>query len=179
MDELKRFLKSVWHITLSSVLTLVVYILLAMFLQAAANDSTDEGQFGFLMFIVMLAYEFVFCGMLYLVRFHNNDGMESAFMKEYLDDEWRGAKADLPRALKSEFYSYLFVFVVGVLCAATAMAGVQNPLSLVYFPLVGLMAVMHPLPAMILNFAVFAAIYTAMMCRFRKKCATVKRTVRK
>lgn len=174
MDELKRFFKSVWHITLSSFLTMIIYLLMSIFLQAVANDSTDDGQFSLILFIVMIVCELVFCAILYVVRFHNNDDMERAFMKEYLDEEWQGVKADLPRALKSEVYSYIYVFVVGVLCAAAAMAGVANPLSLVYFPIVGLMTVMHPLIGIVLNLAIFAALYTVVMCYFRQKCATVK-----
>lgn len=174
MTELKRFLGSVWHITLSSVLALIVYLLLSIILQAAANDSTDDGQFSIILFIAMLACELVFCVILYLIRFHNNDDMERAFMKEYLDEKWQGVKADLPRALKSEVYSYIFVFVVGILCAVTVMAGVSNPLSLVYFPIVGLMTVMHPLVGIVLNLAIFVLLYTLMMCGFRKKCATAR-----
>lgn len=174
MNELKRFFKSVWHITLSSFLTMIIYLLMSIFLQAVANDSTDDGQFSLILFIVMLVCELVCCAILYFIRFHNNDDMESAFMKEYLDDEWHGVKADLPRALKAEFYSYLFVFVIDVLCCGTALVGVGNPMSVLYLPLVGLMTVMHPLIGLVLNFAIFAVLYTVMMCGFRQKCATAK-----
>ena len=112
MEELKKFLKMIWHISLSSLATLLVYFPLSAVMNAAVNDHVDDGSFFAVPLIIYIITELCFLAILWYVRFHGNDELDKSFMKEYRDKPWQGMKADLPRAVKSELLAYVFVYAV-------------------------------------------------------------------
>ena len=174
MDELKKFGKIIWHLTLSSLMTLFVYFPLSVVLNAAVNDHVDDGSFFWAPFVIYIITELCFLLILWYVRFHNNDELEKAFMKEYHEKQWQGMKADLPQAIKSEFLAYVFVYAVVIICCGWNMMSLgRNPIAVVYFPLTLIMASVHPVIGCIISLAVFTAGYTLINCLVRDKIATV------
>ena len=174
MDELKRFVLSVWHLTLASLASLIPYFVLALILSQAIEKSSERDGFDWAMFFIFLLTEFAFFGFLYWIRFHNNDDLETAFLKEYRDEDWKGFKADLLRALKSEFYTYLCVFVISAANIMIGYIGSRNPVAVMYAPISGFVSLMPPVLGVLLHLAVFIPLHLLMVCRFREKCATVK-----
>lgn len=173
--DIKRFLAMVWQVTLSSLLSLLVYIPLAAILKAAENDRVEDGSIFWAPIIVYIIYEIIFLLILRYVRFHDNDSLEKTFMKEYRDKAWTGKKADLPQMLKTESLAYVFVFAVILLSAGIGMIGGINPLLFLYSPLTVLQSVIHPLLAAIISFVIFAAGYTWTALAVREKLATIRK----
>lgn len=176
MDELKRFLKTVWHITLASLATYLVYFPLAYVLKAAENDRIDDGSFFWTPVIIFLICELCFLVILWWMHFHQNDELENEFMKEYRDEPWQGKKEDFSRALKSEALAYVFVFAVGAVTCGMSMMSIQNPLVLIYFPFTMLQVYLHPVLGCVINLAVFAGGYTLTTCFVREKLAVAARS---
>ena len=180
MEELKRFFAMLWQVTLSSLLSLLVYLPLAAILRAAENDRIEDGSIFWAPIIVYIIYEIVFLVILWYVRFHHNDSLEKAFMKEYCDKVWTGKKADLPMMLKNEALAYVFAFAVILISAGIGMLGRTNPFLFLYSPLTVLQSAVHPLIAAMISFALFAAGYTWIALAVREKLATIrKRDTRK
>ena len=174
MDELKRLCKSILHLTLASLASLIPYFLFAVVMNQAIEKAKESGGFDWAMFSVFLFTELAFLGVLYWIRFHNNDELEDAFLKEYRDKDWKGMKADLSGALKSEFYTYLFVLVISVANIVICFQGGMNPVAVMYTPISGFVSLMNPVLGVILHLIVFFPLHILIVCRFREKCATVK-----
>jgi len=163
----------IWHITLSSVATLLVYFPLSVILNAAANDHVDDGSFFAVPLIIYIITELCFLVILWYVRFHNNDELDKSFMKEYHDKPWQGMKADIPSAVKSEILAYVFVYAVTIICCGWTMLGLgMNPAAVLYFPLTLIMSAVHPIIGCVISLMIFTAGYTLIACLVRDKLAT-------
>lgn len=135
MDKHNRFswLRSIWLVTLSSVITLAAYIasfLLIMFIAAA----TEEQQFlrFFLVGIVcMTAYIFLLNHMM-----HSRDDTADRMEREYRNDIYSGRKDDFIRMLRQEYrvYAVMLIVIFTVHLSGLLFTG-PNPLAIVYMPL--------------------------------------------
>lgn len=172
MEDFKKFIKNIWHLLLSSLASLLVYFPLAFVLKAAQNDRIEDGSFFWAPVIIFMVTELCYLAILWYVRFHNNDDLEKDFMKEYRDIPWQGMKADFPRALKSEIFSYLLVYAVAIISCGTAMMNISNPLAVVLFPVTMMQTAMHPILGCIVGLIIFTAGYTLIVCFVREKLAT-------
>jgi len=173
MSEVKKAFKSILHLTLASLVSLGAYFFLAIFVKSAF-DEFEGGGFDWVMFVILILNELAFCGIYYWIHFHKNEELEGAFQREYRDIPWSGSRVDLTRAIKSEKYTYIFVFLIEVIAVVIVFLGVRNPVATLYFPIAGLLAIMHPIPAVLVHLAIFLPLHILMTCRFRKKCVTDK-----
>ncbi len=171
MSEVKKAFKSVFHLTLASIVSFGVYFFLAIIFKGAL-DEYEGGTFDWVMFVILILNELAFCGIYYWIHFHKNEELEGAFQREYRDILWSGSRVDLTRAIKSEKYTYAFVFLIEVIAVVIVFLGVRNPVATLYFPIAGLLAIMHPIPAVLVHLAIFLPLHILMTCRFRKKFAT-------
>ena len=173
MEEFKKFLKMIWHLTLSSLATLLVFFPLSVILSAASNDHVDDGGFFAVPLIIYIITELCFLAILWYVRFHNNDELDKSFMKEYRDKPWKGMKADLPCAVKSEILAYVFVYAITIICCGWTMLELgNNPVAVLYFPVTLVMSAVHPIIGCVISLVIFTAGYTLITCLVRDKLAT-------
>jgi len=178
VDELKKFVKMIWHLTLSVLITLLIYFPLAAIESAAANDRVEDGSFFWVPLVISAITEICFLLVVWYVRFHHNDELDKSFMKEYHDKPWRGKKADIPCAIKSELLTYVFVYAIVIIVCGIKMAEpmAANPLGVLYFPLTLMMTAVHPVLGCIISLAVFTVGYTLIACLVREKLATTSRS---
>lgn len=169
---LKKTLKSALGIIIASFLTLIIYFFSAIFFQAAANDSTSETGVDWVLFAVMLFCAVIFCLLLVWVRHHNNDDSENEFMKEYRDTPYKGMKADITRAITSDFMTYLLVYIIMGLSMICLLADIPLAPLVFFMPLMGLMSIIHPILGFLIHMVIFNVLYTFCLCALRNHWAT-------
>ena len=135
MNKQNRFswLRSIWLVTLSSLITLAAYIasfLLIMFIVAA----TEEQQFlrFFLVGIVcMIGYVFLLNHMM-----HNRDDTADRMEREYRNDIYTDRKDDFCRMLKQEYRVYAVMLIVIFLAHLSGpLTSGPDTSKIIYMPL--------------------------------------------
>lgn len=135
MDKHNKFswLRSIWLVTLSSVITLAAYIasfLLIMFIVAATEDQQFL-RFFLVGLVCMIGYVFLLNHMM-----HSRDDTADSMEREYRNDTYTGRKDDFVRMLRQEYrvYAVMLIVIFSVHLAGLLFAG-PNPLAIVYMPL--------------------------------------------
>ena len=135
MDKQNRFswLRALWLVTLSSVITLAAYIasfLLIMFIVAATEDQQFL-RFFLVGIACMIGYVFLLNHMM-----HNRDDTADRMEREYRNDIYTDRKDDFCRMLRQEYpvYAVMLIVIFSVHLAGLLFAG-PNPLAIVYMPL--------------------------------------------
>lgn len=172
MYELKRLLKTIWHFSAATVLSLFIYLPISVALRAAERERIDDGGIFWVPIIVYIVCELIYLVIVWWMRFYNNDELEKAFLKEYIDKPWQGWRADLSSALKQEYGAYLLAYVLLIMNAASICMGIANPLPMLLYPMITLAFSLHPIIGTLISLAVFTIAYTFIVCASRNRVAT-------
>jgi hypothetical protein len=166
-----KTLRSALGIVIASFLTLLIYLFSAIFMQAAANDSTAENPFDWLLFFIMLFCAVVFCLVLVSTRHHGNDDSENEFMKEYRDEPYQGMRKDITRAITSDLPTYILAYLIMGSSMICLIADIPIAPLVFFMPLMGLMTVLHPILGFLLHLTIFSVLYTFCLCFIRNHWA--------
>ncbi len=135
MDKHNKFswLRSIWLVTLSSVITLAAFIasvLLIMFIAAATEDQQFL-RFFLVGIVCMIGYVFLLNHMM-----HSRDDTADRMEREYRNDTYTGRKNDFCRMLRQEYRVYAVMLIVIFLAH---LSGVLDPgpgtWEILYMPL--------------------------------------------
>lgn len=135
MDKQNRFswLRSIWLVTLSSVITLAAYIasfLLIMFIAAATEDQQFL-RFFLVGLVCMIGYVFLLNHMM-----HSRDDTADMMEREYRNDTYTGRNNDFCRMLKQEYRVYAVMLIVIFLAHLSGpLTSGPDTWKIIYMPL--------------------------------------------